>query len=91
MHYIISYDIANDKRRVEIAKILEEFALRTQLSVFECELEQALFIKLLQLLKEHINLEEDSLLCYNLCKKCERETIVKGIAYEVYNTFWKVI
>lgn len=38
MLYLISYDIAVDKRRTKIAKLLEGFGQRVQYSVFECDL-----------------------------------------------------
>jgi CRISPR-associated protein Cas2 len=35
---LISYDIANDKRRLKIMKTLQDFGRRVQYSVFECRL-----------------------------------------------------
>lgn len=91
MYYIISYDIANNKRRFEVSKILEEYGLRTQLSVFECELDKSLLQKLLVSLSNSIDKHEDSLLCYSLCKSCERHTLTFGTAFSIYNTSWKII
>jgi CRISPR-associated protein Cas2 len=38
MTYIVSYDIANDKRLREVYKICKNFGSRLQYSVFECDL-----------------------------------------------------
>lgn len=39
MKIVVSYDISDDKRRREVAKILEGHGYRVQYSVFECELD----------------------------------------------------
>lgn len=37
MYVIVTYDIRNDKKRMKLAKNLLQFGIRTQKSVFECE------------------------------------------------------
>jgi CRISPR-associated endonuclease Cas2 len=37
--YIISYDFSNNKLRLKIAKVLEDFGVRLQRSVFSCRLQ----------------------------------------------------
>ena len=37
MYVIVAYDIRNDKKRMKLAKNLLQFGIRTQKSVFECE------------------------------------------------------
>ena len=36
--FLICYDIANNKRRRKLVKILEEYGIRLQYSIFRCEL-----------------------------------------------------
>jgi CRISPR-associated protein Cas2 len=36
---VVSYDVANDRRRTRLAKELENFGRRVQYSVFECLLD----------------------------------------------------
>jgi CRISPR-associated protein Cas2 len=38
MLYLITYDISEDGRRVDVATLLSGYGPRVQLSVFECEL-----------------------------------------------------
>ena len=38
MYVIIAYDIRSDKKRTKLAKNLLQFGIRTQKSVFECEI-----------------------------------------------------
>lgn len=41
MIYIIAYDIADNKRRLRVAKTLESWGYRTQESVFQLRLDSA--------------------------------------------------
>lgn len=72
--YVISYDIAKDKQRGKVAKLLEGYGVRMQYSVFECELEEQKFLELYSKMKQ-ISLEigTDSVRFYKLCKNCERD------------------
>ena len=38
MYIVIAYDIENDKKRNKLAKELLKYGIRTQKSVFECEI-----------------------------------------------------
>ena len=78
MMYFISYDIANPKRLVKVAKTLENFGLRVQYSFFECEMEKEQLNNLKRALLDIINLKEDSLRIYPLCEDCLKETATVG-------------
>ncbi len=45
---VVAYDIADDRRRQKIAKVLEQFGLRCNESVFECLLTEAKIQKMVQ-------------------------------------------
>lgn len=70
MHYIISYDIPDDKRRTRLAKLLEKNGIRVQYSVFECELTHGQFAGLRRDIEYLLNFEEDNLRIYRLCADC---------------------
>jgi CRISPR-associated protein Cas2 len=38
MRYVVTYDIADDRRREDVATLLSGYGPRVQLSVFECDL-----------------------------------------------------
>ena len=80
MFYAISYDIRDDRRRLKVAKILEDFGDRVQLSVFEARLEAGDLERLQRRLAEQVNLEEDSLRFYRLCAACVPRVEVLGQA-----------
>ena len=37
-HYLVCYDVTNNRERRRVAKVVEAYGLRIQLSVFECRL-----------------------------------------------------
>ena len=79
MLYIISYDISVDKRRIKLAKLLEGFGQRVQYSVFECDLSEAQYQKLVKKLNRLLCPDEgDSLRTYRLCATCSTTVTIVG-------------
>jgi len=78
MFLVIAYDIADDGRRLRIARELENWGYRTQFSVFECELEAGQEAELIKRLRA-LCVEGDALRVYKLCAACvERCEIIGG-------------
>ena len=46
MFVIVSYDIQDDRRRAKIMKTLKDYGQWVQYSVFECDLEEADYLKM---------------------------------------------
>lgn len=76
--YLLAYDIADDKRRLKIAKACESVAERVQNSVFEAHLEAGELNQLVQRTKKIMKPEEDSLRIYLLCASCQSKISVHG-------------
>ncbi|MCA6524304.1 MAG: CRISPR-associated endonuclease Cas2 [Pseudanabaena sp.] len=79
MLWLVCYDVADDRRRLRLAKRLEQSCQRVQRSVFECPLSEAVLEKKLQkswlpLLK----LDEDNLRVYPLDAITKQKTRVFG-------------
>ncbi|MDE0323240.1 MAG: CRISPR-associated endonuclease Cas2 [Candidatus Poribacteria bacterium] len=70
MFYVISYDIPDDKRRNQLAKVLKGFGTRVQYSVFEAHLSRTQYAELKRAVTHVINLSEDSVRYYVLCGAC---------------------
>ncbi len=70
MFTIVAYDIADDRRRVKIATILEDYGVRVQYSVFECDITDKQFGLLQKRLVRYIK-EGDSLRIYRICTVCK--------------------
>jgi CRISPR-associated protein Cas2 len=71
MLVLITYDVSTEtpngrKRLAKVAKICCNYGQRVQNSVFECDLDSALFVKVKSSLLKVINEKEDSIRFYNL-------------------------
>ncbi len=83
MFYAVAYDITNDRRRNAVAKILLDFGKRIQYSLFECNTDRRAYLRLQYRLMEAINLQEDSVTFYHLCRSCEKGIERIGVEKEV--------
>ncbi len=70
---VIAYDIADDKRRYRLAKILKSYGYRVQESVFECNLNdknlEALTKEMDKVLKS-----DDMVSIYQVCAQCLKKS-----------------
>ncbi|AEI15255.1 CRISPR-associated protein Cas2 [Flexistipes sinusarabici DSM 4947] len=69
-HYVICYDISDDRKRNKIDQLLKNKGMRVQKSVFECIITEAEFLKLKDRLVKYIDFDTDSIRYYFLCKHC---------------------
>ncbi|MEK7719170.1 MAG: CRISPR-associated endonuclease Cas2 [Bacteroidota bacterium] len=74
---VVAYDIADNRRRSKIAKVLEQHGIRCNESVFECLLTEAKIRNLQKQLLKLAHDNEDIILYYFLCLPCvmKRESI----------------
>jgi len=74
MLYLISYDIPSDKpgdrRRARIARMMEGYGVRVQLSVFECEMAPVTLTRLREKIIEILDLSTDNVRIYTICATC---------------------
>ena len=88
MFYAVAYDITNDRRRNQVAKILLDFGKRIQYSLFECNTDRRAYLRLQDRLQDAINPKEDTVTFYHLCRSCEkgieRIGVKKGIDKAAY-------
>jgi CRISPR-associated protein Cas2 len=80
MFVLLAYDIANDRRRSALVKVLEAYGDRVQESVFECSLTQATLRELLRQAEPILDRTRDSLRIYRLCVACLGKVAVHGLA-----------
>jgi len=78
MFYSISYDIRDDHRRFQVAKVLKDFGERVQLSVFEANLTPEQLEKLKKRVNKCIDQKEDSVRLYPLCAACTSRIEILG-------------
>jgi CRISPR-associated protein Cas2 len=65
-HYLVSYDVADDKRRNRIFETMQDHGNHTQYSVFLCQLDAAELAALRGSLTEVIHDKEDQILIVDL-------------------------
>ena len=76
MNILIPYDISDDKRRRQVDKILSSFGTRVNYSVFELELTQSKFRKLITALEKITDSKLDHLRIYILNKETMKKSFV---------------
>ena len=67
MLHLVAYDIRSPARLRRVAKTCEDYGIRVEYSVFECDLTEAEFSSLWSELQEHIDTDEDAILAYRIC------------------------
>jgi len=70
---VVAYDITDQRRLRQIAKICEDYGVRVQYSVFECRLEADKFDKFWNDLLDTIDFSTDRLVAYKVCVACARD------------------
>ena len=79
MLHLVAYDITSPKRLRLVAKTCEDYGVRVEKSVFECDLDEATFSVLWSEINALIDTEEDAVISYQICRACVRETLSAGL------------
>lgn len=82
---VVAYDIADDKRRSKIVKLLEQYGDRINFSVFECMLTRQQKKVLLLDIEKIIDKKKDQVVLYNVCVDCYSKTIYMPVSKEKSN------
>ena len=80
MIYIIAYDIADNKRRLRVAKTLESWGYRIQESVFQLRLDTATLARVRARLVALISEGDDVIHIYPICSSCADRADILGAA-----------
>lgn len=80
MYVVVSYDVVCDRRRARLAKRLVARLHRVQKSVFEGDITDAGLQAVLEDVQREIDPAEDSVRVYHLCRGCEKNVDLIGIA-----------
>ena len=91
MFVVVSYDIADDRRRLKVMKALEGFGERVQYSVFECRLKRQDLQRLKKRLKGLIRVEEDDVRFYLLCEQCVERVVPLGKAQVTPEVHYRIV
>lgn len=80
MIYIIAYDIADNKRRLRVAKTPESWGYRIQESVFRLRLDSATLERIRSSLAVLISGTDDVIHIYPICSSCADRADILGAA-----------
>jgi CRISPR-associated protein Cas2 len=91
MRVIVAYDIGDDARRLRVARMLLGIGIRSQRSVFDCDLSHEELTELVEKLEGHIDLSHDVVQVFAQCSSCASSRIDVGQARtEMDDAFWVV-
>lgn len=76
--YIISYDSPSNKRRRKLHKLLKNYAVAVQKSVFETFLDKPTFQKMLTKIEDLMNTKEDSVRIYGMTRQTQKQVKIIG-------------
>lgn len=80
MFFLVCFDIADDRIRYRVVKVLKGFGKRVQKSVFECpNLTEERFLKMKNSIDDLIDQGDDSVRYYLMCRGCIRRMEYSGI------------
>ncbi len=70
MNMIVAYDIADPKRLTRVARIVSDYGVRVQKSIFEVMAGDRVFTEMKTRIEKVIVPEEDGVKYFPLCEKC---------------------
>lgn len=71
MNMLITYDIANSRRLQRVAKVMLDYGVRVQRSIFEADISSAQFRELRDRTEAEMEFQEDGVKYFPLCKQCD--------------------
>ncbi|HQP25565.1 MAG TPA: CRISPR-associated endonuclease Cas2 [Smithellaceae bacterium] len=80
---LITYDITDPKRLNDLRKFLKEFGLRTQKSVFECDIDNEALQRIRAHCRDHLDISKDSVRIYKICNRCINKVVLSGTGLKV--------
>jgi CRISPR-associated protein Cas2 len=75
---VVAYDICDSRRLRLVAKVCEDYGVRVEKSVFECNLSDALFSIFWEEILGIVDKNEDSLIVYPICNSCVSNILCIG-------------
>lgn len=79
-HLVFAYDIADDRRRDRLVRVLSDYLVRVQESVFEGFVSDRAQVVMMERVAEVIDHREDNIRVYTLCQRCRTSVETLGIA-----------
>jgi len=90
MNMIVAYDIADPRRLNRVAKVVKDYGIRVQKSIFEVDVDGRRFAEMKARVEEVIEASEDGVKYFPLCEKCAGtvEIIGQGVFVDPDEEFY---
>ena len=79
MNMIVAYDIADPKRLSRVARIMLDYGVRVQKSIFEAKVTQQVFSEMKARVEKVIVPEKDGVKYFPICEKCAGTVEIIGL------------
>ncbi|HRS82074.1 MAG TPA: CRISPR-associated endonuclease Cas2 [Smithellaceae bacterium] len=70
MNMIVAYDITDEKRLTRVAKVMLDYGIRVQKSIFEISATNTIFQEMKRRVEKIIVAEQDGVKYFPLCERC---------------------
>ena len=87
MYYIVVYDIASERRLPKVLKVCRKYLNWIQNSVFEGELSESQYARLVSELDKKIKVQEDSVIFYSIREQRWLSKEIMGIEKNMLDNF----
>ena len=88
---LITYDITEPKRLNNMRRFLKEFGLRTQKSVFECDIDDVAIRRIRAYCRDNLDLDKDSVRIYRICNRCINKVVISGLGLKVTQLDYMIV
>jgi len=88
---LITYDITEPKRLNDLRKFLKEFGLRTQKSVFECDIDDVALKRIRTYCRKNLDMAKDSVRIYKICNRCMNKVVISGLGLKVTQMEYMIV
>lgn len=88
---LITYDITEPKRLNSLRGFLKEFGLRTQKSVFECDIDDEALKRIRAYCRDNLDIAKDSVRIYKICNRCMGKVVISGTGLKVTQMEYMIV
>lgn len=88
---LITYDITEPKRLNNLRGFLKEFGLRTQKSVFECDIDDEALKRIRAYCRDNLDIAKDSVRIYKICNRCMSKVVISGTGLKVTQMEYMIV
>jgi CRISPR-associated protein Cas2 len=88
---LITYDITEPKRLNNLRGFLKEFGLRTQKSVFECDIDADALKRIRAYCRDNLDIASDSVRIYKICNRCIGKVVISGTGLKITQLDYTII